>query len=240
MVATCDLLAVGAHPDDVELGCAGTLARAVSIGHRVGIVDATAGERGTRGGVIVRAREAAAAAQVIGVAWRSCLGLPDGSLDRHSEAQIAALVEVIRRAAPRVVLVPHRDDPHPDHAEAANLVGRASFLAGVRAYHPKAGEPVRPRLLLAYPGPRQIIEPAVVVDVSAFYEAKRNALAAHGSQFEPGGGPVTHLVSGHFLAAIEGRDRACGNLVGCEFGEGFSLVGAAGADDLAWLIAGGQ
>lgn len=237
MVGPCDVLAFGAHPDDVELGCGATVARLARAGRRVGILDLTAGEMGTRGDPEGRAREARDAAVALGAAWRTCLSLPDGGLKGDDDGQLAAVVGAVRAAAPRVVFLPDDRDPHPDHAAAATLIRRASFLAGVGKYHPERGAPRRPGLLLAYPGPRQLLAPALVVDASAAYPAKRAALAAHVSQFDPGAGTATHLASGHFLAAIEGRDRACGNLIGTEFGEGFAAVGALAADEVAWLFA---
>jgi bacillithiol biosynthesis deacetylase BshB1 len=230
------VLAVGAHPDDVELGCGGLLARLAASGRSVGIVDLTAGELGTRGDVGERSGEAVAAAAVLGAAWRACLGLPDGGLHGDDEGQLAAIVEALRAGRPRVVLLPDGDDPHPDHGAAFRLVVQACTWSGVRRWHPEAGDPHRPRLLLTYPGPRQALEPDLVVDVSASHAAKREACAAHRSQFDPAAGPPTHLASGHFLAAVDGRDRAAGNLVGVEYGEGYGAVGALPADELAWLL----
>lgn len=236
----CDVLAVGAHPDDVELGCGGLLARLAAAGRSVGIVDLTAGELGTRGDVGERRGEAMAAAAVLGAAWRACLGLPDGGLHGDDDGQLAAIVEALRAARPRVVLLPDGDDPHPDHGAGFRLVVQACTWSGVRRWHPEAGDPHRPRLLLTYPGPRQALEPDLVVDVSASHAAKREACAAHRSQFDPAAGPPTHLASGHFLAAVEGRDRAAGNLVGVEYGEGYGAVGALPADELAWLLTTGD
>ena len=238
MVGPCDVLAVGAHPDDVELGCGATVARLAAAGRRIAILDLTAGELGTRGDVETRAREARAASAALGVAWRHCLSLPDGGLNGGDDGQLAAVVGALRAALPRAVLVPDDRDPHPDHAAAAALLRRGAFLAGVGKYRPECGSPWRPGLLLAYPGPRQLLTPALVVDVTAAYAAKRAALAAHASQFDPGAGTATHLASGHFPAAIEGRDRACGNLIGTEFGEGFAAPGALVADEIAWLLGG--
>jgi bacillithiol biosynthesis deacetylase BshB1 len=236
VVAGCDVVAFGAHPDDVELGCGATLSRLVAAGRRVGIVDVTAGEVGTRGNATRRAAEAAAAAGQLRVAWRICLELADAGLAASDEAQRCAVAGVLRRARPRVVFLPHWSDPHPDHGATGWLLRHASFLAGVKRWHPELGPPHRPRLLLAYPGPRQLLEPQLVVDVTASYAAKRAALAAYASQFEPGEGNPTHLASGYFLAAIEGRDRAVGNTVGCELGEGFAPVGPVSADEVAWLV----
>jgi bacillithiol biosynthesis deacetylase BshB1 len=238
MVKPCDVLAVGAHPDDVELGCGATLARLAAAGRTVGVLDLSAGELATRGTAEQRAREAAGAASTLGVAWRACLGLPDGALDPGDGEQAGVLVRALRTARPRAVLLPHRDDPHPDHPAAAALVRRAAFLAGVARCLPAAGAAHRPSLLLEYPGPRQLFAPLLVIDVSAHYDAKRRALVAYGSQFDAAKGPPTHLASGHYLAAIEGRDRACGNGIGCELGEGFSSPGPLPAGEIAWLLGG--
>lgn len=245
MVTPCDVIAVGAHPDDVELGCGGVLARLAAIGHRVGIVDLTAGEMASRGEVAQRREEARRAATALGVAWRTCLGLPDGGLAAHDPAQQAALVALLRRARPRAVLAHHGGDPHPDHCQAAELVRRAIFLAGVGRLLPEHGEPSRPVLVLAFPGPRQLFSPHLVVDVTASYDAKRTAVAAHASQFEARwegafSAPPTHLSSGYFLAAVEGRDRAAGNLIGCEFGEGFVAELGLNGDEVAWLLGAGR
>lgn len=241
MVAPCDVLAVGAHPDDVELGCGALLARLAAAGRRVGIVDLTAGELASRGTVVQRRAEAARAATALGVAWRTCLELPDGRLAAGEPAQRAVLVSLLRRVTPRALLTHHPSDPHPDHGAAAGLVRQASFLAGVGQFHPELGPPWRPLLALAFPGPRQLVSPQVVVDVTASYPAKRAAVAAHASQFDPRkvgeeGAVATHLSSGYFLAGIEGRDRAAGNLIGCEFGEGLTAEGALNGDELAWLL----
>lgn len=237
----CEVLAIGAHPDDVELGCGGTVARLAAAGRSVGVLDLSAGEMATRGDRATRASEAAQAAAVLGVAWRQCLGLPDGGLDAADAAQRKALVRALRAARPDVVLVHHGGDPHPDHRAAATLVEAAAFLVGVAGFGDGGAAP-RPRLLLAYPGPRQVLEPGLVVDVTVVYETKRAAIAAHRSQFDPswrpatGAAPATHLTGSAFLAAVEGRDRAVGNAVSCELGEGFVAIGAVAADVVADLL----
>lgn len=240
MVRRCEVLAFGAHPDDVELGCGGLVARLAATGMAVGVVDLTAGELGTRGDVAARRAEATAAAQALGVSWRECLALPDGGLRAEDADQLAAVVGVLRGAGPRAVLLPDGGDPHPDHQAAAALLARACTWSGVRSWRPERGDPHKPRLLLAYPGPRQVLAPPVAVDVTAWYGAKRAACAAHRSQFDPGAGSPTHLASGHFLAAIEGRDRAVGNTIGVELAEGFAPLGALPADELTWLLAQGE
>ncbi|MFH1176431.1 MAG: bacillithiol biosynthesis deacetylase BshB1 [Acidobacteriota bacterium] len=236
MVGRCEVLAIGAHPDDVELGCGATLARLAAAGKIVGILDLTNGELGTRGDASTRRQEAELAARALGVARRSCLGLADGHLSSANEEQLAALVKTLREAAPRALLAPHNADPHPDHRAAAELVSRAHFLAGVARWQGELGGPERAHLVLAYPGPRQLFEPALVIDVSASYPVKRAALAAHASQFAVVGGAPTHLASGYFLAAIEGRDRAAGNLIGYELGEGYAMPGPVAAGEIAWLL----
>ncbi len=235
MVTSCQVMAVGAHPDDVELGCGGTLARLSRAGRAVGIVDLTAGEAATRGTAAVRRAEAAEASRRLGAAWRLCLELPDGAVASDDEPARRALVDVVRQATPHVVLVPHWLDPHPDHGAAFELARAACFLAGVGGFCPELGPPHRPQLLLAYPGPRQLLAPDLVIDVTASYPAKRAALAAHASQFGASGTP-THLASGHFLAAVEGRDRAAGNTVGAELGEGFVVLGPLSADTVCSLF----
>ena len=238
MVERCDVLAVGAHPDDVDLGCGATVARLAARGLRVGILDLTAGELGTRGDAAARRREAESAREALHAAWRWCLELPDGGVRSGDDDQAAAVVGALRAGTPRAVLLPHPDDPHPDHGAAAALLLRAVFLSGLARWRAALGPASRPRLLLAYPGPRQLFEPTIVVDATGAYDRKRAALAAHVSQFAPAAGPPTHLSSGHFLAAVEGRDRACGNLIGREFGEGFAAVGPLNAEEVAWLVGG--
>jgi bacillithiol biosynthesis deacetylase BshB1 len=240
VVERCDVLAVGAHPDDVEIGGGGTLARLAARGVRIGIVDLSSGELGTRGDVPTRRREAETAASILGAAWRTCLGLPDGGVRADDPAHLEAVVGTLRAAAPRAVFVPHPADPHPDHGAAARLLLQGSVVANLARFRPELGSAHRVRLVLAYPGPRQLIEPTLVVDIGAHAAGKRRALAAHTSQFDPQAGSPTQLASGYFLAAIEGRDRAYGNLIGCEFGEGFVSFGAVSADELVWLLRGGD
>jgi bacillithiol biosynthesis deacetylase BshB1 len=228
LFAPCELLAIAAHPDDAELGCGGTLAAFARAGSAA-ILDLTQGERASRGTPELRWEEALEAARALGVA-RGCLGLPDTALAGTDPAQREALVAALRQLRPQFLLLPHPEDPHPDHRQAHQLARAAVFLAGVAGYG--TGGAWRPRVVLAYPGPRQLFEPQVVVDVSPVYNRKRSALACFRSQFAPGKGEPTHLASGFFLQAVEGRDRAWGNTVGVAFGEGFSLVGPQSATAL--------
>jgi bacillithiol biosynthesis deacetylase BshB1 len=215
------LLAFGAHPDDVELAAAGTLANAVDHGHRVVIADLTRGERATAGTAEIRAREALAAARVLGVE-RVNLGLPDADLDRSDPAQKLALVEVMRRVRPDLVIAPIGRDPHPDHRETHHLVRRASYLAGLSGYAAQ-GAPHRPSLILFYPASRETLPRAhVVVDVGATLERKMEALACYASQFvRAPGGPATPINAEGFLERVRARGAVAGLEIGVAYGEAF-------------------
>ncbi len=218
------LVAFGAHPDDAELGAGGTLAAAAAAGHRVVIADLTAGERATAGTPGVRAREALAAARVLG-AERVGLGLPDLGLARWDRAQLAAVVVVLRRLRPDLVLAPTGRDRHPDHVEAHHLVRRAVVLAGLAGFAAEEGAPHSPGLVLYYPSSREpLAHPAVVVDVSATIERKMEALAAHASQFvRAPGGPATAINAAGFLEQVRARAAAAGLELGIAHGEPFLL-----------------
>lgn len=226
-MARVDILAIGAHPDDVELGCGGTLALAARQGRRTGIVHLTRGERGTRGTPEERRREAERAAAALGAAELELLDCGDGSL-RHGEAEEDALIEVLRRLRPEVVLGPTPSDRHPDHARAHALVHAACFYAGLAARGSGGGgggEPHRPAAVFSFMQ-HDPFEPRFVVDVTAAWEAKLEALAAYRSQlWQPDGEardePVTKVSTRDFALAVEGRARHFGGLVGATFGEPF-------------------
>ena len=221
-----DVLAVGPHPDDLELAAGGTLAKLARAGRSVGMLDLTAGERGTRGTPEIRRREAEEAARHLGVEFRECLGLPDGGLSRYEPAHLAAVVAALRTRRPRIVVTMHGDDDHPDHVEGAALVERAAYVAGLKNASGADGEPHRPRAVLFAMGRRGFV-PGVVVDVTGSYEAKRRALAAYRSQFfrDPDDPLVTSISEPGFLDRVEARDRYHGGMVGAEFGEPFFLRG---------------
>lgn len=233
-----EALFFGAHPDDVELTSAGLAALLASHGHAVGVVDLTAGELGTRGTPEIRAEEARRAGEELGVASRECLALPDGALDRHDRAQLAAVVGVLRRHRPSLVVAPDRDDAHPDHVEAAHLVSRACYLSGLARYD-APGERWRPaRLLFALY--RGTAAPQLVVDVTPVWEKRAAALEAHASQLDPAAGPSTYLTAPGFLAEIEGRARAWGALAGGTFGEGYRARGPIVIGDARALLGPGR
>lgn len=222
---TVDVLAVGAHPDDVELCCGGTLALLAGAGRRVGILHLTGGEAGSRGTREERRREAEAAAGVLGAAALEILDLGDGGL-RTGAAEEDQVISVLRRLRPELVLAPTPADRHPDHGRAHRLLVDAAFYAGLARRG--EGAPHRPAALFSYPQ-HDPIEPAFIVDVSAVWETKMRALDCYASQLHPTGGggggkrsgPETKVASREFRLAIEGRARHYGQLVNAEFGEGF-------------------
>ena len=229
-----DALFFGAHPDDVELTSAGLAALLASHGHAVGVVDLTRGELGTRGAPEVRANEAQAAARALGVGVRENLELPDGALERHDRAQVAAVVACLRRHRPSLVVAPDRDDAHPDHVEASHLVTRACYLAGLAKF-PAPGDRWRPARLL-YALYRGSADPKLVVDITPVWERRAAALREHHSQFDASAGPATYVSAPGFLAEIEARARVFGALAGGTFGEGYRLRGPLAIADARMLL----
>lgn len=216
-----DLLAVGAHPDDVEISCGGTLALSALQGYRVGILDLTRGELGTNGDPETRAGEAARAAGILGVAIRRNAGLPDGGITAGEPTQERALVALLRELRPAVVFSHFVRDRHPDHVEASRLVDRAVYLAGLRRYE-APGDPFRPAARWQFAS-RIGFHPAVVVDITPTWERKREAIEAHQSQVSraaPDRIP-TALNTPDFLGRIEARARHFGMMIGARYGEPF-------------------
>ncbi len=236
---TLDVLAIGAHPDDVELGCGATLAQLAAQGRRVGLLHLTRGEAGTRGTAAERLAEAEAAAAALGAASLDFLDCGDGRL-RSGEAEEEALIGVLRRHRPELVLAPTPADRHPDHGRAHRLVEAACFYAGLRRRG--EGEPHRPAALFAYMQ-HDPFEPRFVVDATAGWPAKLAALAAYRSQLHQPGErrdePVTKVATAEFRLAVEGRARHFGEMIGATFGEPFwSRLPLAVADPLAVLPGG--
>jgi len=215
-----DILAISAHADDVELTCAGTLMQMHERGYRFGIVDLTRGEMGTRGSAEIRAKESQRAAEILGAEFRETLDLGDGGLRTGREEELA-VIDVIRREKPRIVLTPYPEDRHPDHRRAGALVADAAFYAGLRkleTVHPAH----RPQQTVFF-GTFEIQKPIFVVDVTPSIEKRREAILAYRSQFyDPSSSePETMLSQKGFLEMIEARLRDFGALIGTEFGEGF-------------------
>ena len=219
MPGAVDLLVFGPHPDDLEIGLGGSIAKHVSLGHRVGLCDLTRGELGTNGTPEERIAEAEAARKVLGAEWRENLGLPDGDIG-GDRSHLRTIVELIRQARPKTIAVPYERDRHPDHVAASRLLTKAAFQAGLARYA-AAGEKWRADWLLYY-FINDSTRPSFVVDVSAQYATKRAALAAHRSQFAPPstGAAATRLNTPRFQQLIESRDAQFGALIGVEFAEG--------------------
>lgn len=214
-----DLLVFGPHPDDIEIGLGGTVAKHAALGHRVGLCDLTAGEMGTNGTIEERLAEAAAAARVLKAAWRVNLRLPDRAL-QGDPAHVRAIADLIRSARPRVVAAPYWSDRHPDHVAASQLLTEAVFSAGLRRF-PSSGEAWKTESVCYY-FINDLATPSFVVDVSEYYGIKRQALACHATQFGPAGpeAVATRLTSTRFSQLIESRDAQFGAQVGVAFAEG--------------------
>ncbi|MEM7051671.1 MAG: bacillithiol biosynthesis deacetylase BshB1 [Acidobacteriota bacterium] len=239
MNETVDVLAIGTHPDDVELCCGGTVARLAAAGRRVGLLHLTRGEGGTRGSAEERLREAERAAEILGAAQLDFLDCGDGAL-RTGPAEEDALIAVLRRRRPEVVLAPPPRDRHPDHGRASALVEAASFYAGLEARG--EGSPHRPGAVFFYMQ-HHLFEPRFIVDVSATWHQRSEALAAYGSQFyrpdASDGEATTKIATRQFALAVEGRARHFGEIVGAEFGEPFGSRQPLAVGDLMGLIPGG-
>ena len=216
-----DVLAVGSHPDDVELGCGGTLAQMASRGLKVGILNLTRGEAGTRGTEAQRRLEAEEAARILGVVALEFMDCGDGQLRRGVDEE-EALIAHLRRWQPDLVLGPSPADRHPDHGRAHRLVADCCYYAGLAKRG--NGDPFRPAAVFSYMQ-HDPFEPSFIVDVSSSWEVKLEALAAYGSQLYQGagsgGGPLTKVASLEFRQAIEGRAHHFGLLIGAAFGEPF-------------------
>jgi bacillithiol biosynthesis deacetylase BshB1 len=216
---TVDLLVFGPHPDDIELGLGGSIARHVALGHSVGLCDLTAGEMGSNGTVEERLAEAQAAATVLGAVWRENLRLPDRDLSGDA-GQLRIVAEFIRKARPTAIALPYWADRHPDHVAASKLLTEAIFNSGLRRYD-AAGDPWRPEWACYY-FINDSATPSFVVDVSEQYATKQQALACYRSQFQPSGaGAVpTRLTAPSFRQLIESRDAQFGALAGVAYAEG--------------------
>jgi bacillithiol biosynthesis deacetylase BshB1 len=213
-----DLLAFGPHPDDLEIGLGGTLAKHAALGHAIGLCDLTRGEMSSNGTPDERVREAEAAGKILGAAWRENLALPDRGIGDAPD-HITRVVELIRRARPRAIAIPYWQDRHPDHQSSAALLRDAVFNAKLKRYE-GGGEPWQPEWVCQYfindAGPVSF-----VVDVSEHYEAKRQALACYASQFTRATNSAeTRLNSVIFSQLIESRDAQFGALAGVRFAEG--------------------
>ena len=235
-----DILAFGAHPDDVELGCSGTLAKEISLGKKIGIVDLTRGELGTRGSVVIRNEEARKAAEVLGITVRENLDMRDGFFVNDEKHQLE-VIKMIRKYHPEIVICNAIDDRHIDHGKGSKLVSDACFLSGLRRIETtvdgKLQEPWRPKTVYHYIQWKNI-EPDFVVDISAFIKIKTAAILAYSSQFyDPNSNePETPIATKTFLESIHYRSQDLGRLVGVEYAEGFTVERYLAVNSLSDLI----
>ncbi|MBT4779585.1 MAG: bacillithiol biosynthesis deacetylase BshB1 [Polaribacter sp.] len=235
-----DILAFGAHPDDVELGCAATLAKEISMGKKVGIVDLTRGELGTRGTVAIRTQEALSAAKIIGAVLRENMGFEDGFFINDKAHQMA-IVEIIRKYQPEVVLCNAVDDRHLDHPKGSQLVSDACFLSGLRKITTKVEDisqaAWRPKQVYHYMQWKNT-QPDFVVDVTGFMDVKERAVKAHASQFfDPNSKePESPITSQNFINSVLYRANDLGRMIGVESAEGFSTERYVAVRQLGDLI----
>ena len=234
---TVDLLAIAAHRDDAELTCGGTLARAARAGHRVGILDLTQGESGTRGSAELRAAEAERAARALGVGVRLNAGLPDAHL-QNDEPSRERLVRLLREARPRVVILPFPVGRHPDHRVAAELGRDACYLAGLAKYAPRPGvEPHRPfKVLYALAYREDPVKPSFVVDISDSFDAKLAAIRCYASQFEGAKAAGEIFPTGQDLfELIRVQSAHYGSLIRKPYGEPYFTHETVAVDDVLSL-----
>jgi bacillithiol biosynthesis deacetylase BshB1 len=222
-----DILAFGAHPDDVELGCSGTILKEISLGKMVGIVDLTRGELGTRGSAEIRDQEANAAAKILGVSVRENLNMRDGFFVNDEKHQLE-VIQMIRKYKPEIVLCNAIDDRHIDHGKGSKLVSDACFLSGLLKIETvldgEIQKPWRPKVVYHYIQWKNI-EPDFVVDITGFTDVKIQAILAYGSQFyDPNSKePESPISSKNFLESLNYRSRDLGRLTGVEHAEGFTV-----------------
>ncbi|HQE34447.1 MAG TPA: bacillithiol biosynthesis deacetylase BshB1 [Flavobacterium alvei] len=235
-----DILAFGAHPDDVELGCAGTLAKEISLGKKVGIIDLTRGELGTRGSVEIRNQEAADAAKILGISIRENLDMRDGFFVNDEVHQLK-IIEMIRKYQPEIVICNAIDDRHIDHGKGSQLVSDSCFLSGlmkIETEHKGDKQQVwRPKLVYHYIQWKNIT-PDFVVDITGFNEKKVEAILAYGSQFyNPNSNePETLIASKNFLESLNYRAQDLGRLIGTDFAEGFTVERYLAVNSLSNLM----
>lgn len=232
-----DILAIAAHPDDVELGCAGTVVSHIKQGKKVGILDLTQGELGTRGTKEIRLQEAKDAAKVLGVSVRDNVGLRDGFF-QNNETDRMAIIPFIRKYRPEIVLANAIDDRHPDHGIGSKLIYDACFLSGLRQISTKdeagnAQQPWRPKFVYHYIQDRYI-QPSFVVDITPYWEQKEEAIRAFRSQFyDPKSSePESYISNPDFLNFVKARSMEMGHAIGVKYGEGFTTGRALGIDSL--------
>ena len=240
MVKKVDILAIGAHPDDIELSAGGTVVKSVHQGKKVAIEDLTQGELGSRGTIETRYEEAEAARQIMGVHYRENLKLADGFFEQDKES-LLKLVVAIRKYQPDIVLANAISDRHPDHGRGSDFISRACFLSGLLKIETSSDDVKqthwRPRVVYHYIQDRYI-KPDFIVDVSDFKQQKFNAILAYKTQFYQDGisGPQTPISGQGFLDSLEARLIQFGRDINVKYGEGFTAERTVGIDDISNLI----
>ncbi len=235
-----DILAIGAHPDDIELSCGGTVITMVRAGHHVALLDLTHGELGTRGSREIRAREAEEAASILGISERRSLDIPDGNIE-VSQENVRQVMCVIRELRPTFLFIPHSEERHPDHVRAHRLCKDAWFYSGLKnmatASNGVSQSPHRPDVYFEF---MQWYEfpPSFIVDVSDAYETKMKAIRAFSSQFHDPSSkePQTKLSHPGFLDLIEARSRYYGERIGVRHGEAFFSIAPVGIRSLTDIV----
>lgn len=227
-----DVLIFAPHPDDAELYCGGTILSLAASGFPIGVIDVTRGELSTRGTPRTRAAETRAATRMLGLTVRDNLGIPDGAVE-NTDANRRAVIRAIRRHRPATILLPYPVDRHPDHGNTSALVREASFQSGLARIattdRGAAQKPFRPSKLFYYMMTDDF-RPSLIVDISAFFDRKMEAIRCYASQFEASGGPRTYISTPDFMEALIARSRRLGFLIGATHGEGFEPVQAFGIE----------
>lgn len=235
-----DILAFGAHPDDVELGCAGTIAKEVALGKKVGIIDLTRGELGTRGSAIIRDQEANAAAKILGVSIRENLNMRDGFFVNDEVHQLE-VIKIIRKYKPEIVLCNAIDDRHVDHGKGSKLVSDACFLSGLfkieTQYNEVKQEAWRPKLVYHYIQWKNL-QPDFVIDITGYNDKRVESILAYTSQFyNPNSDePETPIASKNFLESLNYRAKDLGRIIGVDYAEGFTVERYLAINSLGDLI----
>lgn len=238
MITPVDILAVGVHPDDIELSCSGTLLKHRALGYSIGLCDLTQGELGSRGSAELRMQEAEDAKQVLGAAWRINLGMADGFFTIDKEHMLP-LIEVIRAAKPKIILANAPADRHPDHGRAAQLTTEAAFYSGLlkieTTYGLEAQEHYRPKAVYHYVQDRNIPHD-FVVDITRYMEQKMACIRSYGSQFDAKDGPQTPISGSSFMEYMYAKNRMYGRDIQAEYAEAFVTARVMGVRNLLDLI----
>ena len=235
-----DILAIGVHPDDVELSCAGTLLKHIAMGKKAGILDLSAGELGTRGSGELRLQEAAEAAKILGISVRNNLGMADGFFVNDREHQLE-IIKKIREYQPEIILCNAIEDRHPDHARASQLISEACFYSGLRKIGTKMNDEIqaawRPKAVYHYIQDRHL-KADFVVDVTEFVDKKMESIKAYSSQFynPDSKEPVTPIAVKNFLEVVTAKMALFGRDAGYTYAEGFTVERTIGVNNLFDLI----